>query len=170
VSSSPKQSRSKNIINRIVDYFARHPNQVVTVRMLSGSLRVSEGTIRNSINGFRHYHRKDPDHVSKQIETVIRGHSWRYVVSGLPVPEEVSDSESSVWLAGPMPVDRVVTYQSTGSSSEVSADTFTSKSAPIAASATAGLPTRHVFEEVGPVTGGFVIRDEDDVLYRATRL
>lgn len=168
MSSSPQQSRGKNVITRIVDYFARHPNQVVTVRMLSGSLRVNETTIRNSINSFRHYHRKDPDHVSKQIETVIRGHSWRYVVSGLPASEETSEFSAS--SNDQAPVEQNSSAQVASSSIQLSTDVLTSKLVPIAASVAADLPTKRVFEEVGPITGGFVIRDEDDALYRATRL
>lgn len=162
--------RGKNVIPRIIEYFARHPNQVVTVKMLGTSLRVSEISIRTSLNSYRHYHRADPDHVSKQIQTVIRGHSWCYVVPGLPVPDVASEPASPVMLNGPAPVDSSHSDQGTASSVEVSGDSFVSKPVPIAVATSARSSTRRVFEEVSPVTDGFVIRDEDDVLYRATRL
>lgn len=170
MSEGTKAVRGKNVIGRIVGYFARHPNQVVTVQTLSASMRLSEERIRNSLNSFRHFHRDDPDHVSKRIRTVIRGQSWEYVVPELPVPDESPKSESPVRLNSPTPGDRHSSAQAAASSIEVSADALVSKLAPIASSAIAGLPTKRVFEEVGPITGGFVIRDEDDVLYRATRL
>ena len=75
MSDKSKTKRNKYVINRIVNYFVNHPNQVVTVNMISTSTRIPEGRVRSSINSFRYYHRDDPNHLSKQIETVIRGNS-----------------------------------------------------------------------------------------------
>ena len=159
MSQNPRQARGKDVITRIVNYFAKHPNQTVTVKMLSSSLRVSEERIRNSINSFRWYHRAEPDHVSKKIEVEIRGHAWRYVVPGLPVLDETPEP------APPAPDIRDV-------SSEVKAAVSASVSevSAVAASEKTVTLTKRVFEEVGPVAGGFVIQDEDGALYRAVRL
>lgn len=154
-----RQARGKDVITRIVNYFAKHPNQTVTVKMLSSSLRVSEERIRSSINSFRWYHRAEPDHVSKKIETEIRGHAWRYVVPGLPVPDEAPEPA----LAAPAPQDIVAAVESTVDAPVPEADT-------VAALEKTVTLTKRVFEEVGPVAGGFVIQDEDGALYRAVRL
>lgn len=153
MSDKPKTARSRDVINRIVAYFAKHPNQVVTLKMIAASTRLSESRVRNSINSFRYYHREDPDHVSHKIHTVTRGNSWEYRVPGLPTADADS-GESSAEAPAPL--------QDLGAKVAASAS---------AVAATEGPPqTKRVFEEVGPVAGGFVIQDEDEVLYRAVRL
>jgi hypothetical protein len=166
LSEKPKVKRSKAVINRIVDYFARHPNQVVTIKMISTSTRIPEERIRNSINSFRYYNRENPNHPSKQIETVIRGNSWRYVVPGLP---DASEAPPTTPMNGPVVLSGPFSPQDANSSVGVSVGGYVPKAGAVAPTE-APTPTKRVFEEVGPVAGGFVIQDEDEVLYRATRL
>jgi hypothetical protein len=166
LSDKSKTKRNKDVINRIVDYFAKHPNQVVTIKMISTSTRIPEGRVRDSINSFRYYHRNDPNHLSKQIETVIRGNSWQYVVPGLLGPAESSPTPP---MNGPVLPSGPSSPQDTNASIQATVADFVSKVGAVATPEERG-QTKHVFEEVGPVAGGFVIQDEDGVLYRATRL
>ena len=59
--------------------------------------------------------------------------------------------------------------QDTNASIQATVADFVSQVGAVAAPEERG-QTKHVFKEIGPVAGGFVIQDEDEVLYRATRL
>lgn len=45
-----ESKRSRDVTVRIVEKFAKHPNQVVTVSMLSNALRLKPAKIRTAIN------------------------------------------------------------------------------------------------------------------------
>lgn len=92
---------------------------------------------------------------------MIRGKAWRYVVDvpgDVEIKSDATDEAREALARESLPLPLATTAEPMPAPA----------SAPESAPPTS--PARRVFEEVGPVTDGFVIRDKDDALYRATRL
>lgn len=145
---------AQTLVGLIRQYFAAHPDEVVTTQQLIDFTGRTEAQVKVGVNNARNNHPT----FRKSLETIVAGSLWRYTPppgESTPRPrpqpvKSVASTEPTPVPTSPLPVASPVVMSSPTSTDDGSA---------------------RLFEEVGAIGDNqIIIRDGDGVLYRATPL
>jgi hypothetical protein len=166
------RNRSLPITTLIRQYLVDHPNTVVWAHQLAAYTGRTEAQVKVGINNMRQI--QVHADVVPYVKKVIQGQSWRFeppvgwrpgVIRPIPTASPSSTSSTPLLVN-----DRSVAAPISGANNVVDGIDNVTSATTINVVANDGNVGVRMFEEVGTTDDAIIIRDHNNVMYRATRL